>query len=125
MATWEKTNETWFGDTFDRNATLCYATEDENNYEMLVKNLTMSSPQIIDKGTYGEATFTCDLANTADSIGYAIAKAASVDQVESLSDKIRDIQAQLNDLKKNLEVKKENSELRLALKTLHYKREVE
>lgn len=125
MATMKKTNEAWFGDTFDRGATLCYATEDGSNYEMLLKSLTMSSPQIIDKDAYGEVTFTCDLANAADSIGYAIAKSASVNQVESLSDKIEEIQAQLNDLKKILETKKENSELRSALKTLHYTREVE
>ena len=125
MATHKKTNEAWFGDTFDRNATLCYATEDGSNHEMLVKGLTMSSPQIIDKDAYGEVTFTCDLANTADSTAYGIAKSTSTNQVESLSDKIRDIQAQINDLKKNLETKKENSELRLALKTLHYRREVE
>lgn len=125
MATWQKTNEAWFGDTFNRDATLCYATADGSNHEMLVKSLAMSSPQIIDKDAYGEVTFTCDLANMADSIGYAIGKNASVSQVESLSDKIRDIQAQINNLREKLETKKENSELRSALKTLHYKREVE
>ena len=125
MAAWEKTNEAWFGDTFDRGATLRYTTEDGNIYDMLVKNLTMSSSPIIDKDSYGEVTFTCDLANTADSTGYTVAKSASINQVDSLSDKIRDIQAQINDLKKNLETRKECSELRLALKTLHYKREVE
>ena len=125
MATMKKTNEAWFGDTFDRGTTLCYAIEDESNYNTILKSLAMSSPQIIDKDAYGEVTFTCDLANTADSIGYAIGKNASVNQVDSLSDKIRDIQAQLHDLRKSLETKKENSELRSALKTLHYKREVE
>ena len=125
MAAWEKTNEAWFGDTFDRGTTLCYTTEDGNHYDMLVKNLTMSSSQITDKDSYGEVTFTCDLANMADSTGYTVAKSASINQVDSLSDKIRDIQAQINDLKKNLETKKEYSELRSALKTLHYKREVE
>ena len=125
MATMKRTNEAWFGDTFDRGVTLCYATEDDSNYNTILKSLAMSSPQIIDKDSCGEVTFTCDLANAADSIGYAIAKNASVNQVESLSDKIRDIQAQINDLRKSLETKKENSELRSALKTLHYKREVE
>jgi hypothetical protein len=125
MATMKKTNEAWFGDTFNRDVTLCYATEDESNYNTILKSLAMSSPQIIDKDAYGEVTFTCDLANTADSIGYAIGKNASVNQVDSLSDKIRDIQAQLHDLRKILETKKENSELRSALKTLHYTREVE
>ena len=122
---YKKTNEAWFGDTFDRDATLCFTTEYNNNYEMLVKNLTMSSPQIIDKDSYGEVTFTCDLANASDITSYAIAKNASVNQVDSLSDKFRDIQAQINDLKKNLETKIVRDDLRSALKTLHYKREVE
>ena len=112
MATMKKTNEAWFGDTFNRDVTLCYATEDESNYNTILKSLAMSSPQIIDKDACGEVTFT-------------IAKNASVNQVDSLSDKIRDIQAQIHDLRKSLETKKENSELRSALKTLHYKREVE
>ena len=125
MNNWKKANEAWFGDTFNRDTTLSYTTEDGSNYDMLVKSLTMSSPQIIDKDSLGEVTFTCDLANAADDIGYAVAKNASVNQVENLSNKFEELQAQINDLKKKLEMKKECSELRSALKTLHYKREVE
>lgn len=126
MATWKKANEAYFGDRFNRDSTVCCTTADENNYDTLVKSLSMSSPQIIDKDLHGEVTFACNLANTADiGIGYAIAENASINQVESLSDKIRGIQAQIDDLKKKLETKKENLELRSALKTLNYTREVE
>lgn len=123
MATWEKTNEAWFGDTFDRSSTIaCYNTEEKHLCDGHISTCDLGySPD-----SYTKASITCDLANTADNIvGYAIAKSASVNPVESLSDKIKDIQAQIDDLKKNLETKKENSELRSALKTLHYKREVE
>ena len=122
MATWKKENEAWFGDTFDRPSTIaCYTAEGKHLFNGRVSACDLSySPD-----SYTEASITCDLANAADGIGYTVAKNASINQVESLSDKIRDIQAQINDLKKNLETKKECSELRSALKTLHYKREVE
>lgn len=124
MTTWEKTNEAWFGDTFDRPSTIaCYTAEGKHLFNGRVSACDLSySPD-----SYTEASITCDLANAAndDSIGYTVAKRASISQVDSLSDKIRNIQAQVNDLKKKLETKKEYSELRLALKTLHYKREVE
>lgn len=123
MATWKKTNEAWFGDTFDRSSTTaCYNAEGKHLCDGRISTCDLSySPD-----SYTKASITCDLANTADNIvGYAIAESASVNPVESLSDKIKDIQAQIDDLKKNLETKKENSELRSALKTLQYKREVE
>lgn len=131
MATWKKTNEAYFGDTFNRDATLCYATEDGSSYDAAIKatnwkdnNITFTCANATTDGVAFKAL--CDnIASTADGISYAIGEKASTNQIESLSDKIRDIQAQINDLKKNLETKKENSELRSALKTLHYKREIE
>ena len=122
MATWKKENEAWFGDTFDRPSTIaCYTAEGKHLFNGRVNTCDLSySPD-----SYTEASITCDLANKTDGTGYAVAKSVSVNQVDSLSDKIRDIQAQINDLKQKLEIKKENSELRSVLKTLHYKREVE
>lgn len=114
MAAWEKTNEAWFGDTFDRSSTIaCYNTEGKHLFDdCCISGCDLSySPDIYTKAD--------------NSVGYTVAKSASINQVDSLSDKIRYIQAQINDLKKNLETKKEYSELRSALKTLHYKREVE
>ena len=118
MASWEKTNEAWFGDTFDRSSTIaCYNTEGKHLFDGRISTCDLGySPD-----SYTKASITCDLANKVDTI----VQNASTNQVESLSDKIKDIQAQIDDLKKNLETKKENSELRSALKTLHYKREVE
>lgn len=118
MATWKKTNEAWFGDTFDRSSTVaCYNTEEKHLCDGRISTCDLSySPD-----SYTKASITCDLANKVDTI----VQNASVNPVESLSDKIKDIQAQIDDLKKNLETKKENSELRSALKTLQYKREVE
>ena len=46
-------------------------------------------------------------------------------RVDTVSDKLQDLQAQINALKKNLEKPKVTDGLRSALKTLQYKREVE
>jgi hypothetical protein len=127
---YKKTDEAWFGDTFDRGATLYYEAEDGSTYNMRVKNLTMSSsPYSIDTDACGKITCTCDLANNTDGAVYTIAKNANASsnqiEIESLSDKIRKIQAQISDLKQSLETKTVRDDLRSALKTLHYKREVE
>lgn len=124
MATWEKTNEAWFGDTFNRPSVIaCYSADGQHLFDGRISACDLSySPD-----SYTEASITCDLANTimTKSVEDTVAKSTWLDPIESFSDKIKDIQAQIDDLKKKLETKKENSELRSMLKTLQYKREVE
>ena len=130
MAAWKKTNEAWFGDTFDRNATLCYATTDGSNYATNIKGIDLSNS--------GDVTFTCDafIPSEKTYTGYAVAKGQTgchevkicVDDIEvkgefeSITNKLHELQAQIDALKRRQMV---TSELRSALKTLHYKREVE
>jgi len=92
-----------------------------------------------DSATEVDCTF--DLATEGSNTAYGIASANSGNlycsgvikandyAIENITDslitEIKRIDAQINDLKKNFVPKKECSELRSALKTLHYKREVE
>ena len=117
MATWRKTNEAWFGDTFDRNTMLCnaeiaYDTALNSDYTVAKGiNWNDSSEAVISKGVLDSF---CNYGNA-----YAIS------ETDTVSDRFYELQAQIDELRKKLETKKEDSELRSALKTLHYKREVE
>lgn len=128
MATWKKTNEAWFGDTFDRDATLCSYTIDgvdlSSNSDFATCNAYIPM---------GEMTYASGSNSQAES-AYTVAKGiyginsvqSCVDSLEAkfepITDKLKQLQAQIDSLKKRPVV---TSELRSALKTLHYKREVE
>lgn len=130
MATWKKTNEAWFGDTFDRDTTLCSYTTDgvglSSNGSIAACNAYIPM---------GELTYASGSNSNAESI-FTVAKGTDginstklcVDDLaingkcESITDKLQQLQAQIDALKKRPIV---ISELRSALKTLHYKREVE
>lgn len=110
MAEWKKTNEAWFGDTFNRDSTLCSA----ENIHATDDGIAAKAINWNYDGQYGINTLN-ELCNYA----------ATVNDVETVSNKFDKLQMQIDDLKKKLETRKEYSELRSALKTLHYKREVE
>lgn len=117
MATWEKTGTAWFGDTFNRDMTLCST---EIAYDAALDS-NCTSVKAINWNGSDSATVTCNTAaidrDVLDSIcGY---------NNYATKDSLYELQVQINDLKKKIETKKECSELRSALKTLHYKREVE
>ena len=121
MAEWKKTNEAYFGDSFNRDSVLACCDANSLNYGLASKGISWNdcistavscNNAAITKSTPDELYGYCD----------TLAINASIDTV---SDRFYDLQAQINDLKKKLETKKECSELRSALKTLHYKREVE
>lgn len=122
MAEWKKTNEVWFGDSFNRDSVLCSA---DIAYDTALDSDCTGIKAI--SWDSNSATLTCN--NIAvnqgilDSIGYNTY--ATKTDIDTVSDRFTDLQAQINDLKKKLETKKECSKLRSALKTLHYKREVE
>ena len=123
--------EVWAGDSFDRNATLSFCA-DGMNYDAAIKSIT-SQPKVIGANDCGEVTFcSCDFAPKGD---LTIVKGANgtnyyndiniTSEVECLRDAIDKIEAQIGDLQRNYVPKKGANELRSALKTLHYKREIE
>lgn len=111
MAEWKKTNEAYFGDSFNRDSTLCSAA---NIHATVDDDVATKAINWNYDGHYGINTLN-ELCNYA----------ATMTDVETVSNKFDELQAQIDDLKKKLETRKEYSELRSALKTLHYKREVE
>ena len=124
MATWEKTGTAWFGDTFNRDMALCNA---EIAYDAALDSDCTSVKAINWNGSdSATATLTCNtVAIDQNRLEGACSGYTINANVDIISNRFNELQAQINDLKKKLETKKENSELRSALKTLHYKREVE
>lgn len=128
MNNWKKANEAWFGDTFNRDTTLCSYTIDGVDLSS-DSNFATCSAYI----PMGEMTYASGSNSQAES-AYTVAKGvpginlvkSSVDDLEikfeSITDKLKQLQTQIDSLKKRPMV---TSELRSALKTLHYKREVE
>lgn len=124
MATWKKANEAYFGDTFNRDMMLCSA---EIAYDTALDS-DYTAVKAINWNDSNSATLTCnevvvnqDILDGICGSTYAITTA----NVDTMRDRFDELQVQIDELKKKLETKKENSGLRLALKTLHYKREVE
>lgn len=123
--------EIWVGDSFDRNATLSFCA-DGVNYDAAINSIVSSQPKVISANECGEVTFSCDLASKGD---ITVAKGVRdtnyyndigiTSDVECLRDAIDRIEAQIVDLQRNFVPKKGVNELRSALKTLQYKREVE
>ena len=130
MANWKKTNEAWFGDTLNRNATLCYLAEDGSERSINLNNCTVEyEPCGINADGNMVATFSADLASARD---YAVAKGISganyyndvviKSDIDVLKDQIIKLQEKIEKLKS---CSTATSELRSALRTLNYKREVE
>ena len=127
MANHIRTGEAWFGDSFDRNIAL-----GSGELSFTANNCTMDSftPLVgyCDSGTY---TMTADCAKGSDSTTYALANCENIkgivgiEAVDSLTDRLDAVVAQVDALKQNFVPKKGAYELRSALKTLRYKREVE
>lgn len=128
MASWKKTNEAWFGDTFDRDATLCsYTIDGVNsssncaitacNTDLSMRGLTCAS------GSSSHADSAYTVVKSVDGINSVKLCVDDLEiKFESITDKLKQLQAQMDAVKKRPIV---TSELRSALKTLHYKREVE
>lgn len=107
---WKKTNEAWFGDTFDRSgvATMAY--------------------NCADNAAYTYATATCDSAPASKGISKLCINGDTYEikaDVSSVTNRVDELQAQIDALKENYVPKTVRNDLRSALKTLHYKREVE
>lgn len=122
-----RTGEAWFGDSFDRNIAL-----GPGELSFIANNCNMDALTSL-AGYNGGSTYaiTADCANGLDSTGYALAKGSSnedivsIKAVDTLSDRLNTVVAQVDALKQNFVPKKGVYELRSALKTLKYKREIE
>ena len=114
---WKRQGDAYFADTFDRDALMCSMDATFPNCNDLLCDTTCDSISgtTVAKGlnSYAE-TDICYVNNF-----------ATISEVDTVSDKLKGLQAQINALKKNLEKPKVTNGLRSALKTLQYKREVE
>lgn len=122
MSSFKKTNEAWFGDSFNRDSTVCSYIASDKSLNSMNTSIDLAYDGLSNVA-YGLAS-----ANSGDLYCSGTVKAndyAIEGVTDSFTTEINKIKAQINDLKKNLETKKESSKFRLALKTLHYKREVE
>lgn len=130
---WKKQEDAYFADTFDRDALMCSIDCAIDANKAVPKSISIDSsglsftmPNVRCYDTLNEVTGY--VATTADNTGnwtLSSCDTAGVSIVDTVSDKLQDLQAQINVLKKNLEKPKVTDGLRSALKTLQYKREVE
>lgn len=122
MATWKKANEAYFGDTFNRDSAVCSYAITDNDLKSITGTVDLAYDGLSNTA-YGLASASSgDLycSGTIKANDYAIELVTN-----SLTTELKKIQMDIDELKKSMVPKKENSELRSALKTLHYKREVE
>ena len=123
----KKTNEAWFGDTFNRGTV--------NAYVPATGELCFSANNCtINADTLNELTgyiTTADCAIGKDSTAYTIAKGCAshaegiaISAVDTLSDQLDGIKVRLGALEEAITTKKKNN-VRSGLKTLNYRREVE
>lgn len=106
---WKKQGDAYFADTFDRDALMC-------SYDSLCGTT---------RGSISGITVAKGVNSHAEGDICYVNNFATTSEVDTVSDKLKELQAQINVLKQNLEKPKAADGLRLALKTLQYKREVE
>lgn len=126
---YKKTNEAWFGDSFNRDNTMCTYTIANNDLQSISAALDGLT------GTANNFTITADCAKGIDTSAIATVKSndsalewkdtVSISLVDLLSDKLENLQAQIDNLKKTIEKRGVGLSIRPALKTLKYQREVE
>ena len=142
MATWKKTNEAYFGDSFNRPSTIaCYAANGDHLFDGKISTCDLSySPDSLitanidcSLDSYGAvAKGVSSHAEGVSSVAYGktdyepmklcVDSMALKTDLSSVSSKLNELQAQIDDLKRK---KTATSELRRALHTLNYKSEVE
>lgn len=122
---YRKTNEAWFGDTFNRDPVYCYATAD------VAENSVNDTSYVIKGLNNNSATFTCNNVAVNDSLlNELTGRIAATDKIsitatkDELEDSLSKISARIDALEQTILTKKSSSDLRSALKTLNYKREI-
>ena len=123
----KKTNEAWFGDSFDRGTVNAYIPA-TGELCFSANNCTINSDILSELTGY---VTTADCAIGSDSTAYAIAKGyashaenIAISAVDTLSDQLDAIKVRLGALEETITTKKKNN-IRNGLKTLTYRREVE
>lgn len=119
--TYKKTNEAYFGDSFNRPYTVaCYSANGDEVIKGYVKDCDLS----LSADSATEVNCTFDLATGLSSTAYGTANYTVEGVTDSFATEIKKIEAQVNDLKQNFVPKKGANKLRSALKTLNYTREI-
>lgn len=114
----KRTNEAYFGDTFDRSSAVAYYAVDGSASACDLSYGTVCA-------TEADVAYGTSIAASNE---YALAKNVSgyaLDLKDEMHNVIDSLQAQIDSLKQRLEVKTVSNELRSTLKTLQYKRELE
>lgn len=119
----KKANEAYFGDVFNRPATVAFYNADGSQQQIgYIKDFDLSWAP----GEVTEATVICDIAPKCDST-VVMAKGANSAiscVTEDIKSDISAILARLGALESQLEKKNARDDLRSALKTLNYTREL-
>ena len=122
---YKKTNEAYFGDSFNRLLAMNYCTADSvSTIDGLTKignGLVIDSDNCI---TLSCNNATGDAATLKGISGEISVCDSCVSTVDTMGDKLKALQAQIDDLKQNFVPKKGADKLRSALATLRYNREV-
>ena len=113
-----KTNETWFGDSFNRAATITAynCSIDSDTLKGLCESTGSSGLYDISFNCNGGVTYAKGAASHAEG------RVATISEVDNLKDELKKVQAQFENLQKKWT---KNNELRSTLKTLQYIREVD
>lgn len=122
----KKTNEAWFGDSFDRGIVNAYVPA-TGELCFSANNCTINTDTL--SALTGYVT-TADCAISSDNTASTIAKGCAshvegvaISAVDTLSDQLDEIKIRLDALEEAVTTKKKN--IRNGLKTLNYTREVE
>lgn len=122
---WKKQGDAYFADTFDRDALMCSMDAAFPNCYDSVGISSVCGATSGSIGSIGEWTVAKGVNSHSEGDICYVNNVATMSEIDTVSDKLKDLQAQINALKKNLEKPKVTDGLRSALKTLQYKREVE
>lgn len=115
----KKTNEAWFGDSFNRGSINAYVSpSDEVCFS--TSDCSINSSALTELAGH-VTTANCVTGN--NSTTYTVAKGCTISAVDTLSDQLDEIKARLSALEETITIKQKN--IRSGLKTLNYKREVE
>lgn len=123
----KKTNEAWFGDSFDRGTLTAYNAS--NGEICFTANNCKINTDVLDGLTGGADCYTVATANCgsdytiAKSVGEITNEFAVKSDVSTIQSQLRELQKKVDNLVERSNIK--TSKLRQELKTLRYIREVE
>lgn len=121
---YKKTNEAYFGDSFNRPSTVtCYAASSTDKIADLTGYITLENDGTLTMANKDIGSWT-DSCSTVACSGTITGMDLAIKSVDNLSDELIAIKAQIDDLKQNFVPKTGANKLRSALKTLSYSREV-